>query len=232
MINVPVAEQPDQPTVDFLKSQGGLGHTAAEAYALATEYYPELAGVNVVLNSDLHGLARAAHQSDFEDGQPRIILNPLFFDSKQFQKIFERDSTVIDICADELGIEPVSVTPELAAKIIFLHELGHTHDFLHNWQDNDRRIAQYQAELASLPVPSWSIGPLIRALKPGGKLEEWYAENRDALARRGLGNNELELVQAQRRAYRQLPGEAYADNFAFSLIRKERMQRDEEMSRS
>lgn len=134
------------------------------------------------------------------------------------------------IMADLLGIpfETLKKNMRILKLFIFLHEIGHAHDFENNYFRHDAfgfdlvksanaNAEQRYKEMATLPLPGENPGLGIRftTAELQQKLDR-YAPYFNSL---GI-SSVAELISAQDRAYRNLPSEHYADMFAANFLKK------------
>jgi hypothetical protein len=159
-----------------------------------------------------------------------VIVMDMEKDDQKYQQLIQDRKTSVDLCANMLGIsaEDIVNNPRILKLFIFLHELGHGHDWINQFQKKMLSDKSFNAvekweersdqELRNLPVPTFDLTMVIRYHEEG-KLAGYYEEN--GVYYRNIGINSLEeLIIAQEKAYRNLPKESYADNFAKNLLLK------------
>ncbi|MCX6766687.1 MAG: hypothetical protein NT170_02815 [Candidatus Moranbacteria bacterium] len=151
-------------------------------------------------------------------------------DDEKYQKLIQDRKSSVEMCANMLGISPEDIinNPRILKLFIFLHELGHGHEYINYFQKkmladkNFDPIAQWNErsnkELMILPVPGCTP-PRVLEMHNAGELRGYYQKYNEHYRSVGINSPE-ELIVAQDIAYRKLPKENYADNFAKSFLLK------------
>ncbi len=209
-------------TIESLKEKGELGELYAECYSIALREYPEVVGVDVVAKGpeDVPKLAHAPgfarHQSVSETGRPMVVMN---VDSgmSHIDRLMQEAQFSVQLCAEKLGLSAENITSSQLGAFIFLHELGHAYDYIVRVPDGAEKKQKRVAEMATLPLPGWTPSKARRAFAPGGRLALWFEQNREEIALQGYHSHD-ELLEAQSRAYRLLPSEMVADEFAVHIM--------------
>jgi hypothetical protein len=139
----------------------------------------------------------------------------------------------VEIAAKLIGIAPEHLTSEVFNTFVFLHEYGHAHDFVTHYQNAEEskslstnQIAdiwrnEYTQHRSKLPIPNMGTSELIETLSKQSLLE--FLKTRPVTSRRLKAANlktAQEVINAQDAAYRSMPAEKYADEFAASFIKK------------
>jgi hypothetical protein len=145
--------------------------------------------------------------------------------------LMEMRPTAIELVAEGLGVAPEDITPELLEAFIFLHEYGHAKDYLTNYRgesDNathshEEAIQEwnehYKASLLSLPVPGFDPSDLRTEVTACGGVQAFYEQHPNLVNPHGITPlTQDDLFREQEMAYRNLPHEKYADDFAYTLL--------------
>lgn len=146
---------------------------------------------------------------------------------RHYGKLLEDRKTSVQVVAQlmVIDVEVLRRHPEFLAQFIFLHEVGHAHDYIVNYvnraQDSDPLQAKRNVraqEMAGLPYPGLNPAD-IKSMHLDGRLAVEFENHRKYFENKGIVSVGC-LVEAQERAYRGLPSESYADNFAVGIIKK------------
>ncbi|MBI2636508.1 hypothetical protein HYW84_04260 [Candidatus Peregrinibacteria bacterium] len=203
------------------------------AWQLALHHYPELA--EVVREKDT--------SSRFDGGSIVCPLNedePVGikynnFDLSVIEELMQHRPKSVQLVAERLGIPRESMTPLLLKTFIFLHEVGHTYDYitrflrpLREGQDPLPKTyatadwrTRFQDELAALPIPNMApsqlrmfsiFAPLPELARQQGAKEE--------VIRRAEQDAEA-VLQEQEEAYKRGESEQRADDFATKILRED-----------
>jgi hypothetical protein len=160
---------------------------------------------------------------------PKVVMD-MDKDDQKYQKLIQDRKSSVEMCANMLGISPEDIVknPRILKLFIFLHELGHGHDYLNQFQKKmlsdksfdpvEKWNERSEKELRSLPVPTFDP-PMVIKYQEDGKLEKYYQDNGEYYRSIGINSPE-ELIIFQDKAYRNLPKENYADNFAKDFLLK------------
>ncbi len=207
-----------------LKTISELGKLFSLGYSHALLEHPELSNLDVeVSNSDKHPVLRktggfARHQSQTEIKRPLVVIGDKGVE--HYRELMGKRKISTDMCAEILGIPRERLTPEVLAVFIFLHELGHGYDYLVNMPKAEDYKSKRDADMASLPVPGWNPALLAQGFEDGS-LDKWYEENKEVIEKNGY-KSKSELLEVQERAYHELETERFPDNFAATIIKKNR----------
>jgi len=150
--------------------------------------------------------------------------------SKHYEQLLrDRELSARD-AARLLGIDfsVLQQNPQILSMFILLHEIGHAHDYLVNYQSStnpsiknnpiNANIEQRNKEMASLPIPD-ATPVTAREMWNKGELNTYYATYQEYYRLQGINTAE-ELLKKHEESYRRLPSESYADNFAAQVLRK------------
>lgn len=206
----------------------------AEVWALVQEQLPELRDVHHIIQkaSCFHGGKIITPQTEEED----VYFEFTDVASEVIERLMQHRRKSVELCARDLGMEMGALTPRLLKVFIFLHEVGHVHDYLTHFlqpilesgcvNPKTTATAQYwertEQEFASLPIPNGAPGGL--AMWSGIPEIFWDAVKRKMPL--GIIPPELatmspaEIVALQEQAYKATRGERIADRFAADFIRK------------
>jgi len=167
------------------------------AWQLALEEYPAFGDLSVREDE-------ASDRSYFSADDLEIVL-------ATDHRMSER---TVAAAAELLGLAVEEITPEIFRVYVFAHELGHAHHYFeeHHHLSNGAKVhhGKRLEEITTLPVPR--IRPSILR----ERVEFFYDIHRSRLY---WLNITLEaLPDAQTAAYRNLPTERYADQFAADFM--------------
>lgn len=197
---------------------GETGALLSPIYEIAVRADPRLERVRLVkldsqddsrLGFAKHGFGREdrIHEVHFRIGHEGI---------EATQTMLKEQAPSIEVVAKKLGIRSESVTAELLAQFVFLHELGHAKDFIDHDDGPEAYIATTNADRMRLPIagktPKWLKS------EEGRRFVEAHWDNIQTTLRVQTFD---ELLELQSEAYRKLPDEARADNFAGRLLRRQ-----------
>lgn len=224
-----VASQLSRPSVESAQGVEVPEITDPELFEIwkkVVECYPILSRVEIVAPSDLDRLQFTGGEfvlPDEEYPDPAIILVP--GDEKDFEKLKRARRVAAQITADAIGVPIEALTGRMLKNAIFLHELGHAYDYLTNVA-SDPEIGEENApmvwrdfffrQMETLPVPGLSPSELKARLVLFSTLDTFIAERpqtKERLLQLGVSTVE-QLLEIQERAYRALPKESFADQFA------------------
>ena len=130
------------------------------------------------------------------------------------------------MCAKLLGVSFDELTPEILSCFIFLHEVGHTYDYLNNPEYTEFKEKR-KKELNTLPIPGYNPVNLIKELNnentPIGK---WYMDNAAIIEKQGYNGlySKQEIITAQEIAYHSIETEMIPDRFAASVLLKNKKE--------
>lgn len=158
----------------------------------------------------------------------RIILG----DIKHLDSLRTTRSDSVKIVLEKLGLALENIDVKILNLLIFLHEVGHGRDYIVNYLNNpdypDRDAANddwyehYENQLNTLPVPRLDPSDLRLQLKELGGLQSFriHHPELDLMFQKYDIQTEEDLLRVQEVAYRNLPYESYADDFACKILRK------------
>lgn len=152
-------------------------------------------------------------------GEPEITVYP--GDREHNTQLLTTRKESVKIVAKMLGVPPERITPELLGTFIFLHEVGHSKDYTENYlhASSDPASAwekRRAAEMATLPLPGGDPAQM-QLLRQSGELKQRLEANPGILEKFYSID---ELIAAHERAYRALPSEKYADEFAADILKR------------
>lgn len=202
-----------------LESAGEVGQFLAPVCEAAIEESPGLQNAQIIpSNSKMH-LFASMSPGMFDQGQGNGVVIISTVSWKPYQNLLDKRKSTVDVIADRLGIAPHIMTPKLLSAFSFAHELGHADDYINNKDDWHKNRVD---EMMSLPVPARAPGDLSLHLKLPTGFKEWL-EEKSYWQEQGI-NTRKELVEYQELAYRNLPTEVAADNFAVRVLAKLRQR--------
>ena len=165
--------------------------------------------------------------TDSEKPLVRIVLG----DIKHLESLRAVRNDSVKIVLEKLGLALEKVDAKILNLLIFLHEVGHGRDYIVNYLNNpiypdkdasnDDWYEHYENQLNALPVPGLDPTDLRIRLKELGGLQAFrvsYPEL-DLIFQKHNIQNEEDLLRVQEVAYRNLPHESYADDFACKVLR-------------
>lgn len=132
--------------------------------------------------------------------------------------------------ADMLGIDFSQLSPNLLRQFIIAHELGHASDYVKNYETNpdyqgsdaaEEWDLHYEANLLTMPVPSFDPVDLLEELSSFDNLEDFLKANPNLSKTINIGEikTKQDLLNAQEITYRTSVYESYADNFATDFLK-------------
>ena len=218
----PVKLRRNREKLDTIHSSPELRAVLSKAYEWALKQCPELWNVELqclgsAQNQVLEKTGGFARHPERNNGKATLIMNTED-GLKHFETLMQARKLSVEISAQKMGLSPEEMTPEMLAAFIFLHELGHTKDYLTRYTSHHDFQQARKQEMQSLPVLGANPSVLNTQLLYGGPLSDWYDANRAQLRQDGYGDR-ASLHRAQEKAYREIDTEAYADNFAVQVIR-------------
>lgn len=161
---------------------------------------------------------------DATNPNPRIFVEAS--GTKHYEHLLIERELSARLAAEMIGIDfsVLQQHPQILSMFIFLHEIGHGDDYIKNYLNNPSvvdAIAKKNeirgAEMLSLPMrgrgPSYA-----KKMVEKGELDEFYQKYRLYYEDMGILSSEMLLIENER-AYRNLPSESYADNFAAETLR-------------
>lgn len=207
------------------------GEHLGNMWATILQANPELRQVEVRLGKPKSGETLShtggyfADPSGF-DSAPTIYVVP--GNEEHYRKLLVSRKKSVEIVAGLLGLKAEEVTAEILQSFIFAHELGHAHDYIINFKNNnDLELSPSEAwkqknrvEMASLPLPNVNPATLNNMIENG--LIEQAVKDSDVLREKYVVDGVVDvarLVDDQNIAYRSLPKEQYADEFAVRALK-------------
>lgn len=190
--------------------------------------YPFFAQVNFATSADPEYEGGTCYVPESHENPFAVIL--MGGAVEDYEKLKRTRPDAIKSMARLLGTSAEHLDGATIQAFIFFHEAGHLFDYFANFlEDNalsyeeatDLWIMNSDHELASLPIPELSPSDLRFEMKKHGGFEEWRRLDSEFDARcvRIGAKSAEELVHIQEMAYRALPKEAYADEFAAKALK-------------
>ncbi|MFH0851915.1 MAG: hypothetical protein V1876_04170 [Candidatus Peregrinibacteria bacterium] len=240
----PINETTEKPCVDGMKGtttrevkgvlEQALSEEIATVWQMAQEQIPALRGVSAAIQkkSRFHGGKTPAPKNE-EDS---VSFEFTDADHAMIKELMQHRKKSVEMVARDLGIKVDAVTPRLLKVFIFLHEIGHVHDYLTNFLKplqesgckNPKTTAteHYQErnkqDYASLPIPNGASSGL--AMWTAIPAIFWDAVKRhmpsEVIPPELARMTPAELVALQEAAYKATTGERIADTFAADFIKK------------
>jgi hypothetical protein len=161
---------------------------------------------------------------DINNPNPRVFIE--VSGTKHYEHLLKDRELSARAAAEMIGIDfsVIQQHPEVLSMFIFLHEVGHADDYIKNYLNNPNiddpvvvNLETKKNEVNSLPIPGVSSAD-AKKLENSGKLAEYYQKFRLFYEAKGIFSPE-ELLKINEIAYRKLPSESYADNFAAQTLR-------------
>jgi hypothetical protein len=206
----------------------------AELYMYVIDEYPEMRRLNVISGDKkqhpiLEFTGGFFKRPTEEEPAPSIIV--AMNDVSHYEKLMVERELSARRAADLIGItfDVLKARPEILKYFIFLHEIGHAHEYINDYFNNpefgfDEKKAvlanrlKRNEELNALPV-SGENPVLVRKKYYSGELASYYEARKNYYQNKG-SNSPEELMLKHEQAYRDLPTEKYADEFAAHFLRK------------
>ncbi len=206
-----------------------LGNDCKKAWELLIARYPELNNLQIKLKKQTVEEIPCTIGSYFDldyGTHGAIVLLGMEGNLNQ-QKIPINPTTPgVVITAELLGIESEKLTPELAKLFSFLHEVGHSLDYMENLkiERDQNKIKKWakikhstdrKLQMRTLPIPGL-IPAEIKYL-----IENEETDNLPSNIQERIKNGEAEkILEEQTKAYRELPSEKKADQFATAFMKE------------
>ncbi len=212
-------EQKNRKTIEV------AGENILRAWQIATRNNPELQTIEVKqstpeMHPALHHTAGFFRKPGAFGGEPTVFTTA-DAPNEHFSNLRTSRKRSVEIIAALIGENPETISAEKLKTFIFLHELGHAHDFLSMESNTDRRKAvaaweaQYTSEMGTLPIPG--VNPSILRLSiENGELDSILSQTTDPRITSDMTPEDIIAIQDA--AYRALPKETYADSFAANLM--------------
>lgn len=222
-----LAEDLDKKQMDITKEMEGkiigtMGEDVLHRWNDLKSDRPELDQLRVKSGTVIQDQVLTATGGFFEDPSNygrEIVFRIVTGDNlEHYQRLMDSRKISARSAAEMLGIIPENMKPELLRLFIFFHEIGHAEDYItHYMKDGngpDKWTERSRREMSSLPIPG--INPSrLRVI-----IEQNQETLPEAIQVRIREEGESQVIEDQERAYRELPKEKYADEFAASSVRK------------
>lgn len=216
--------------LELLRGQETNAELLEKTFAAAVQRYPELSHVHLVQKDKHTPGAFARHQFHERNstGSPEVHMDLSPGSEEQLFTALQERPRLIEIISQKIGIPPEQFTPQLAQAFTLLHELGHTLDYTHNIESQSegaQRDAQRREEMQRLPIRNSAPARLLNP-ETQAKLLQSYPDLFEGLTRQyGQPITSMaDVLALQEVYYRQLPSEAYADDFAVAVLRGEHFE--------
>jgi hypothetical protein len=207
----------------------------AELYMFLIEDYPELESLEITSGTK-EQFPVLEYTGGFWKRPSDLNTNPsivvaLGTGSNHSQSLFQDREFSARRAAKDLEVDYslLQQNPELLGLFIFLHEIGHAHEYINEYANNPEFLDKgidpskenenvREKEMMSLPVPN--ANPVrVKQMYTRGELTQYFDLYRQYYLEKGISSAE-ELVTAQERSYKDLPTEKYADQFAAQVLKK------------
>ncbi|MBA4336339.1 hypothetical protein C0416_01010 [bacterium] len=200
------------------------GVDVKKAWGILRNEYPELQQLNIKSKTTSENKTLLNTGGYFEDprgfdSQISIVVVTDNVGIEHYKKLMQKRKLSAEVAAKMLEIEPENMTPELLRLFIFLHEIGHAYDYIKNYANQkdgaDLWTQRGQAETSSLPIPN--INPSILR----HKIDQNEIDDLPIEIQKKISEGKVdEIVYDQEEAYRKLPKENFADQFAANFIKE------------
>ena len=225
--------QPNLVAENFriLEGAGEIGKTLVPVYATALAMAPELSvvrltdeftppateeGETTIEAQPTHKTASAIHGAFTKDGLHTIFVN-LADNGIAFEAATKDAPICRSVMANTVGVYPADLKKELFASFLLGHELGHAVHFINSTPDKATFINERFRDMQTLPFSNRQPYDIEQWLKqPGG--QSYFDNFRDYWAKKRDIDSVEKLIRAQAEAYRAMPTEARADQFALSVL--------------
>lgn len=218
-------EQSIEHNKEILAQDVLLGPTYQLCYEAALEQFPELGDVAILAKSGSShspGSARSRYAANNTTGRHQMGVNMVPGTVESVLVQLEQRPSTKKIFMDYLGItDPAKLTPKRIMAHIFLHELGHTLDYIRliDSPEAHKRFKKRREEEGAIHLP-------IPGVKTGQLLDPEYqakllALNPDLFERMKVSGFS-ELASKQEIGYRHMPTEVFADSFAAAILKREK----------
>ncbi len=205
-----------------LRASGELGVYFADLYTAAVEANPHLAEAMIIpsgghQNSVLTKTGGyASHKGATTTGKYEVTINT---DDgwAHYETLLHARRTSAEDSARKLGIDPTRFTAKQLAGFIFLHELGHIDDYMHNAPDLSTYQARRDRDMQSLPWPGWNPARMANYLE-SDEGKRFWAQHSGEWISAGL-HSPADLLHLQETRYHALVTEDNPDQFAVGVLR-------------
>lgn len=175
----------------------------------------------------------SAEMMQFIPGPPPILYFPENAPLEIFEKLRTTRPTSFSLAVKTLSISESALSPELLRSFIFLHECGHAHDFIFQFVGTtssdhpEQSLPRFEEacmrcnerqdfELKKLPIPVTPSGFNASRIEYPDFLATLVAEY---LKKESVTDADLDAVYRELElAYKALPSEVYADEFAKKFL--------------
>lgn len=208
-----------EKTVERLGQGGKVGQHLVPVYLAAIDESPcvEWAVVSPVNPSDLSGDQRLKDSPGYcaPAGEHDIMVTIIAKNSwKPYSRILKKRPALAESIAQKLGVSTAEVDERKLAEFALAHELGH----VKNASEDPDHVRKTRDELSTLPLPDIPPGLLRSFLRSPRGIAHWII-HKDRYASLGIGSRK-DLMREQEMAYKRLPAEDYADQFAVQVMRR------------
>ncbi len=213
----------------------------ARVYSNLVADYPQLKNVALKDGHNISGFAGCNTLAEQPDGQYLTTVEFDFSHPDAYIKSNNKGNSAegeayglartIKLVALKIGARPEDMMQDrdLVNAFLLCHEMGHALDFRVNYLDPElekaprgpkvQAIAKAAAKNYDKRQRDQMTQPIPGYLKEGRKRSDLVHTFRNRLAVFGVDvNNQRELMNFLERTYREMPSEAYADNFATNFI--------------
>lgn len=186
--------------------------------------YPFFSQVHFAVSEDPEYEGGSCYVPESDENPAAVIL--MGGDVSAYEKLKGTRPDAMTAVAKLLGTTVERLDGPTIEAFIFFHEAGHLYDYFVNFGAANEELGytevtalwakESEAQLRSLPIPGWSPSDLRYEIDQHGGLAAWRAADAefDAQCRHCHADSVEELIRIQERAYRSLPKEAFADEFA------------------
>ncbi len=172
-----------------------------------------------------------AGQFSLSKENKKATLQVVIGDQAHFEYLLGERQISNNLLFEKIGVPPEKRGAMLLSLIIFLHEAGHGYDFINNYKNNPdyETLAEatqawnehYEFQLSMLPVPGLDPSDLRLELQNARSFTVFVEKFglSDTVKKHNI-STASELLRLQEIAYRSLPEESYADQFAVDFIKR------------
>ena len=159
-----------------------------------------------------------------ENEKPKVRF--VIGDLSQVEALMITRKASVKVVADKLGIPIENMSTELLLIQIFLHEVGHAYEFVSKYSSRtDSREGWRERgalEEDTLPVPGLAPSILKSRLQEVGGMTAFFSmyPELDVLRSQHGVRSEESLLAVQEIAYKKLPKEVFADDFACMIMKE------------
>ena len=205
-----------------------FGLLFSKSYDFAIKECPDIIHSNIEIDTEeKYSVLKNTGGFAKHQGETKLGINPLVVMSAggrdHYEYLMNSRKATVDICAKLLGVSFDELTPEILSCFIFLHEVGHTYDYLINNPVYKEFMEKRKKEMNTLPIPGYNPVNLIKEFgDESTPLGKWYADNAVNIEKNGYNglHSKQEIINAQEIAYHSLETEMIPDRFATSILLK------------